>query len=68
MARRLAYTLTEEESEDIQTPRSRQVGARVPCVSLPGEIQNMVGEALASARLAGILQEPVVSQPGRQVL
>ena len=48
--RRLAYSLMEKEPYLHSTPRSRQVGAWVSCLSLPGEIQNMVGEAVACAR------------------
>ena len=68
LARRLVYALTEEEPQALSTPQSRRVGARVPCRSIPREIQNLVGVAVDSARRAGIIQEPAVSQPGRHIL
>ena len=65
MARRLILALTEEEEERDSTPRSRRVGARVPCCSIPRELQQLVGAVEAAARQAGILREPAVSLPGR---
>ena len=61
LARRLVLALTEEEPQEDNIPRSRRMGARVPCRSIPRELQNLVGVAVADARCARILQEPAVS-------
>ena len=50
LAKRLVYALTEEEPQEPSTPRSRRVGARDPCCSIPREIQNLIGVAVDSAR------------------
>ena len=67
LAIRLCYALTEEEEEQDSTPRPRRVGTRVPCHSVPRELQNMVGVAVDAARRAGIIQEPPFSLPCRHI-
>ena len=67
IARRLCYALTEEEQEQDSTSRSRRMGTRVPCRSVPRELQNMIGVAVDAARRAGILQEPAFSLTGRHI-
>ena len=67
LAIRLCYALTEEEPEEDSTPRSRRVGTRVPCRSVPRELQNMIGVAVDAARRAGIIQEPAFLLPGRHI-
>ena len=67
LAWQLILTMTEEEPLEDSTPRSRRVGARVPCHSIPRELQILVGVAVADARRAGIIQEPAILQPDRHI-
>ena len=67
LAIRLCYALTKEEPVEVSTPRSRKVGTRVPCHSIPRELQNMAGVAVDAARRAGMIQEPAFLLPGRHI-